>query len=179
LQALGRPAGRPARQRFVTLTDELLGPVRVDRVRRNAQRISRCRPADRRVVTDYLAQPRDVGADGRRRSRRGLAVPKLVGESIGRDGFSGLEQQQREQRLLPGPAEGNHVPAADRLYRPKQPEFDGFGAAARHPVGINSRLATRLQPVRLRRMVTRKAISYAEWTRSTLKGSLATGLPNA
>jgi hypothetical protein len=99
----GRSLGRAGGQRAPALVGEPLEAIQVKLTRLDAQPVSagrRGEPAAGRPERTTHAGDRDlerlVGAGGR------ASVPQLLDQAIARDRRAALEQEQREERALPG-----------------------------------------------------------------------------
>jgi len=137
---LRRPELGRARPRLVDQPFESIG---VHGVGRDGEQIT---PADglqerRRLAPaatwlELLPQPRHQALDDRSRRRRGVLSPQLVDEPVGRHGFAGVEDQQREESAPAPGGEGDTPGPFEDLHSTQDPELhpclhDGVATVAR------------------------------------------------
>ena len=97
---------------------------RIDQTGIGVQRVT-VRPAvDGGAGPERGAEARHVRPDGRRGSRRWIAVPQLVGDAFCRHRPAELEQEQRQQRPLACPAEPDRLSLANDFDRTEHAKLD-------------------------------------------------------
>ena len=119
-----RPRRAARGQLAAALPDQALEPVRVDALGIEPELVAVLAGLDLPAAPERAAQPRDVDLHGLGgRGRRTLA-PQLVDQPVAAERLAGVQEQHRQQRPLPGAADGHHAVAVDDLERTEDAEFD-------------------------------------------------------
>jgi hypothetical protein len=132
LGAAQRPRGRLVRQQLSGLGGQCGVAGGVDPVGRDDQSVpagltqqdGRRRPR-RPLRFEHLAQPPDVRIQRGRGARAALPAPHGLGQRVRAHGLARVDEQQREGRLEPGPA--------DRLRRARSLDLERSEVAESHP----------------------------------------------
>jgi hypothetical protein len=113
--------GRRGRHR-IGLRHQPLEARRVDLVALDAQQVAGGL-GDEPAVSEHSAHPGDRHLEGLGEGGRRLVAPELVREAIGRHHPVGVQQENREQRALPGSAERERAIVVANLQRAENPEI--------------------------------------------------------
>jgi hypothetical protein len=102
--------------------------------------VSRSPRAEHVVWREHLPKARNVLLEGGGRVVGRMCTPELVDESVGRDRFIGMEQEEREDAPLLRSTEAEHALAVPHLERAEDPEFETGRQAPNVPPAPVSRL---------------------------------------
>ena len=90
-----------------------------------------CRPGQKPVTADQLAEPRDVDLHGRRGGRWGPLAPERVDQLVGRDDLVRPQEQRRQEGALLAGAERDRLAVLDGFERSQKQELDHHGRLSR------------------------------------------------
>jgi hypothetical protein len=123
-KSLGGTLRSSARQRRTPFVDQALETPGIDLLGLDLERVARLGAAERDVVPEGAAQPRNVRRQGRR-ARRRASMPELIRKAVAENAPPRLEQEQREQRALTRTPDVDRGPVAQDLDGAQQAELDG------------------------------------------------------
>ena len=115
----------------MTLPGQPLEAARVDTLRLDLEHVGSRVGLDRSVVSERRSQPREVGAQRRRRTRGRRPVPQLFDEPLRSERTAGLNREQRQQGALSRSTQRDPCIAARRLDGSEQAQLEALRASFR------------------------------------------------
>ena len=114
------------------LLEQRLEAVSVELLRGDGEDVAVLPRGQRRAaVRQRLAQARDLHVEHPRRGRRRLLAPQRVGDPLGRQRLVRVQQQEREQRAPPVPAQRDRAATSQDLERAQDAELHAGRVAGR------------------------------------------------
>src|SRR5581483_239289 len=113
----------PAGVRAAALLEESLEPVGVELLRLELEDVAAGARADELRVAERLAQPRDLVVEAVVCVAGRPLRPELVEEAVARDDLVRMEEQDRQERALLRPSDGDDALAVPGLERAEKPEL--------------------------------------------------------
>src|SRR5829696_7035719 len=113
-------------QRLAALVGQALAPVEVELAGLHVDQVA-IRPSHdpSAAVAESLAQPRHLDLDALSRRGGRVLAPQLLDELIGRYGFVGMNQEDREQRTLPAAGDRDRPAGLVDFEWAEHPELHG------------------------------------------------------